>query len=132
MRKKTRDKLSKTVRTKGMSSIMRAIQEFEIRSHVHIITDPSIHKGMPHPRFHGKTGEVVGKRGRAFILMVNDGNARKTVIALPEHLARQKGTEFVKPEVFRLYKEAICSVKKEERAKFIGTLLDSIVKRIDK
>jgi large subunit ribosomal protein L21e len=57
---------------------------------VHVIIDPSVHKGMPHPRFQGKTGEVVGTRGRAFVLKVNDGNASKTVITLPEHLIAQK------------------------------------------
>ena len=61
MRKKTRDKLSKTVRTRGMSPVVRAIQDFNIGDKVHVIIDPSKHKGMPHPKFHGRTGEVVGK-----------------------------------------------------------------------
>lgn len=90
MRKKSRDKLSRTVRAKGKSSVVRAIQEFETGAMVHVLIDPSIHKGMPHPRFHGKTGEVVGKRGRAFVLRVTDGNATKTLITLPEHLMAQK------------------------------------------
>ncbi|MEI6104604.1 MAG: 50S ribosomal protein L21e [Methanothrix sp.] len=90
MRKKSRDKLSRTVRARGISPVVRAIQEFETGAMVHVIIDPSIHKGMPHPRFHGKTGEVVGKRGRAFVLKVTDGNATKTLITLPEHLTAQK------------------------------------------
>ncbi|MDD1754204.1 MAG: 50S ribosomal protein L21e [Methanothrix sp.] len=90
MRKKTRDKLSKTVRTRGISPVVRAIQEFEPGSKVHVLIDPSIHKGMPHPRFHGKTGEITGKRGRAFVLTITDGDATKTLIALPEHLVAQK------------------------------------------
>ncbi|MDD2755090.1 MAG: 50S ribosomal protein L21e [Methanothrix sp.] len=90
MRKKSRGKLSRTVRAKGKSSVVRAIQEFETGAMVHVIIDPSIHKGMPHPRFHGKTGEVVGTRGRAFVLKVTDGNASKTLITLPEHLTAQK------------------------------------------
>ena len=90
MRKKSRDKLSRTVRAKGKSSVVRAIQEFETGAMVHVLIDPSIHKGMPHPRFHGKTGEVVGTRGRAFVLRVTDGNATKTLITLPEHLIAQK------------------------------------------
>jgi len=90
MRKKSRDKLSRTVRAKGKSSVVRAIQEFDTGAMVHVIIDPSIHKGMPHPRFHGKTGEVVGTRGRAFVLKVTDGNATKTLITLPEHLMAQK------------------------------------------
>jgi len=90
MRKKTRDKLSRTIRGRGKSSVVRAIQEFETGSKVHVLIDPSIHKGMPHPRFHGKTAEVVGKRGRAFVLKVTDGDATKTLITLPEHLIAQK------------------------------------------
>lgn len=90
LRKKTRDKLSKSVRARGISPVVRAIQEFEPGAKVHVLIDPSKHKGMPHPRFHGKTGEVVGKRGRAFILKVTDGNATKTVITLPEHLMAQR------------------------------------------
>ena len=90
MRKKSRGKMNRTIRSKGKSSVVRAIQEFETGTMVHVIIDPSIHKGMPHPRFHGKTGEVVGTRGRAFVLKVNDGNASKTLITLPEHLTAQK------------------------------------------
>ncbi len=90
MRKKSRDKLSRTVRARGKSSVVRAIQEFETGAMVHVIIDPSVHKGMPHPRFHGKTGEVVGTRGRAFVLKVTDGDATKTLITLPEHLTAQK------------------------------------------
>jgi large subunit ribosomal protein L21e len=90
MRKKSRDKLSRTVRARGKSSVVRAIQEFETGAMVHVLIDPSIHKGMPHPRVHGKTGEVVGTRGRAFVLRVTDGNATKTLITLPEHLTAQK------------------------------------------
>lgn len=90
MRKKSRGKLSRTVRARGKSSVVRAIQEFETGAMVHVIIDPSIHKGMPHPRFHGKTGEVVGTRGRAFVLKITDGDATKTLITLPEHLTAQK------------------------------------------
>jgi large subunit ribosomal protein L21e len=90
MRKKTRDRLSKTVRSRGISPVVRAIQEFPAGGRVHVIIDPSKHKGMPHPKFHGKTGEVIGKRGRAFILKVRDGDAIKTVIVPPDHLTAQR------------------------------------------
>ncbi len=89
MRRKSRDKLSKTVRARGFSPVVRAIQEFEPGDKVHVLIDPSKHKGMPHPRFQGRTGEITGKRGRAFVLKITDGNATKTLIALPEHLVAQ-------------------------------------------
>lgn len=57
--------------------ITRMIQRFEKGDKVHIIVDPSIHKGQPHHRFHGKTGEVIGKRGKCYLISVRDGNKEK-------------------------------------------------------
>jgi len=90
IQRKTRDKLSKSVRARGISPVVRAIQDFKEGDKVHVLIDPSIHKGMPNRKFYGMTGEVVGKRGRAFVLKVTDGKATKTVISLPEHLTAQK------------------------------------------
>jgi large subunit ribosomal protein L21e len=66
------------------------IQKFEIGEKVHIVLEPSTHKGMPHPRFHGKTGTVIGQRGRAWVLEVPDGDCTKVVIARPQHLKPQE------------------------------------------
>jgi len=44
---------------------------------------------MANPKFHGKTGKVVGQRGRAYLVAVRDGNAIKQVILYPEHLRPQ-------------------------------------------
>lgn len=126
MRKKNRDKLSKTVRTRGISPVVKAIQEFEPGSRVHILIDPSRHKGMPHPKFHGKTGVIVAKRGRAFVLSVTDGNSAKTVIALPEHLTGQKNSGSMNYELLQKYRRTLASVDKKERVKYIGNLLNSL------
>lgn len=126
MRKKTRDKLSKTIRNRGISPVTRAIQEFEEGSKVHIIIDPSRHKGMPHPKFHGRTGEVIGKRGRAFILRVADGNASKTIIVLPEHLRGQYCPEWEVSNFMGLFKQAMLNVKREDRENFLKKMLTTI------
>jgi len=89
-RRKTRYKFKKPIREKGLSPISRAIKEFEIGQMVHIDLDPSVHKGMPHPKFQGRTGKVIGKRGRAYIIEVRDGDAKKVVFALPQHLNLQR------------------------------------------
>jgi len=89
-RRKSRYKLKKTVREKGLSPISRAIQEFVEGDRVNIDLDPGIQKGMPHHKFHGKTGKVVGQRGRAYLVEVRDGGLMKEVIVLPEHLTLQK------------------------------------------
>jgi large subunit ribosomal protein L21e len=89
-RRKSRHKLKKTVREKGLSPITRALQEFMDGDIVNIDLDPSIQNGMPHPKFHGRTGAVVQRRGRAYMVEVRDGGLMKEVIALPEHLTAQK------------------------------------------
>jgi large subunit ribosomal protein L21e len=48
--------------------------------------DPSVQKGMPHRRYHGKVGVVVAKRGRAYEVNVTQGDAIKEIIVRPEHL----------------------------------------------
>ncbi|MBE6528358.1 MAG: 50S ribosomal protein L21e [Thermoplasmata archaeon] len=87
-RTKTRNKLKKSVRARGLSPITKAFQTFETGEKVNIIIDPSVHKGMPFSRFHGLTGVVVGERGAAYEVSVKDGNKTKMVVARPEHLVR--------------------------------------------
>ncbi|MDO9517665.1 MAG: 50S ribosomal protein L21e [Methanosarcinaceae archaeon] len=86
----TRHKLKKSSRERGISPVSKAIQEFVEGQMVHVDIDPSVQRGMPNPKFHGKTGKVVKQRGRAYILHVSDGNATKEIIALPQHLKPQK------------------------------------------
>ncbi len=89
-RRKSRYKLKKTVREKGLSPISRAVQEFVDGDMVNIDLDPSIQNGMPHHKFQGKTGKVIGQRGRAYLIEVRDGGLMKEIIVLPEHLTPQK------------------------------------------
>ncbi len=89
---KSRYKLKKRVRDKGMPTITRLLQDFDINEKVHIKIEPAIQKGQPHPRFHGKTGTVVGKRGCSYLVELSDGNATKQVICRPVHLKSQKVT----------------------------------------
>lgn len=89
-RRKSRYKLKKSIRERGISPPSRAIQEFKAGQRVHIDIDPGVHKGMPHPKFQGRTAKVLGQRGRAYILEVRDGNMMKKIIARPQHLKLQK------------------------------------------
>lgn len=89
-RKKTRYKFKKNLRQRGLPPVTSLIQEFETGQKVHVVCESSIQKGMPHRRFHGKTGTVIGRRGRAWVLAVRDGGTQKVVIARPQHLKAQK------------------------------------------
>ena len=82
-RVKTRNKLKG-----GRFSIAEALQEFNPSEKVVIKINPSVHKGMPHPRFQGKQATVIEKRGRAFLVSIVDGNKTKQLIAKPEHLKK--------------------------------------------
>ncbi|TFG16112.1 MAG: hypothetical protein EU533_09385 [Promethearchaeota archaeon] len=54
---------------------------------VDVLTDPSQHRrGMPHRRFHGRTGTVTGVRGRCYLVQVKLGNSKKVLIVGREHL----------------------------------------------
>ena len=81
-RTKTRRKLRQKVRP----SITKFLQEFRRGQKVIILPEPSSHLGMPHPRFKGKSGKIIEKRGRSYLIEILDGNKVKKIIARPEHL----------------------------------------------
>lgn len=41
---------------------------------------------MPHRRYQGKVGKIIGKRGRAYLVSVTLGDKEKVIIVRPEHL----------------------------------------------
>jgi len=85
---KTRQKFRRSPRDRGLSPITRSFQTFEAGERVLILIDSSVQKGWPHHRFHGMTGTVAAKRGRAYVVDVRFGGRTKQAIVLPEHLRR--------------------------------------------
>jgi large subunit ribosomal protein L21e len=78
--------MSKRVRQRGLGSTNRVLINYETGQRVDVVIDSGFHKGMPHRRYHGRTGIVKGLRGRAVIVDVGVGKATKTLIIRPEHL----------------------------------------------
>ncbi len=78
----TREKLTQKIRP----PITRFLQEFAIGQNVVITLEPSSHKGMPFPRFKGKMGKIIAKRGKSYIVEIKDINKTKRIISRPEHL----------------------------------------------
>jgi large subunit ribosomal protein L21e len=91
-RSKTRKKLSKHPRERGLSPITRVLQVFEEGEQVNIVIDSSSHKGQPHPRFHGLSGKIVGTQGEAYMLNVRVGKMEKKLLVRPEHLRKIKAS----------------------------------------
>jgi len=86
-RHRTRKLLRKHVREKGaIPKLSVLLREYRVGDKVTIRIDPSFHYAMPHRRFHGVTGTIVGRRGRAYLVEVYVGSKRKVVITTPEHL----------------------------------------------
>ena len=90
-RARTRALMSKDIRTKGLGSPNRVLINYEVGQRVDVVINPGFHKGMPHRRYHGRTGIVKGLRGRAVVVDVGLGEATKTLIIRREHLQPSRG-----------------------------------------
>jgi large subunit ribosomal protein L21e len=87
-RRKTRSKLRKNVREKGKISIKKFLQSFNEGDKVGFKAEPAVQRGMYHPRFHGKTGTITGKKGGCYEVEIRDGSKQKTLVVHPIHLRR--------------------------------------------
>lgn len=78
--------LRKRIRTS--SSVAKAMTPLAAGDRVHLTHIST--RSMPHPRYRGKTGMVVGKRGGAYLVRVMDQNASKLLIIEGAHLTKAK------------------------------------------
>lgn len=93
-RSKTRKLLRKSVRERGsIPPLSTLMYQYKEGDYVVIKINPSIHKGMPHRRYHGRVGVIVGKRGKAYEVKVTDGGKEKLLIVRPEHLVPFNGVK---------------------------------------
>lgn len=74
----------KKLQLRKKPTLTQYMREFAEGEKVHINIVPS--SKFQHPRFHGLTGTVVDKKGRAYAVQVRDGSKLKTVYLRPEHL----------------------------------------------
>jgi len=86
LRSRGRSLLSKHPRERGMRGLSYLLVEYEIGDRVCFDIDPSNIRTAPHRRYHGLTGVVIGKRGKAYIIETKLGNKRKIIITTPEHI----------------------------------------------
>lgn len=76
-------------REKGKIRLSRFFQNLKVGDRVAIIKEASIPAGFP-SRMQGKTGEIEGKRGKAYIVKLKDYIHIKRYIIEPIHLKRIK------------------------------------------
>ncbi|TRO52908.1 50S ribosomal protein L21e [Candidatus Bathyarchaeota archaeon] len=89
-RRRTRYLLQRKPRERGKTGLSKILRLYEPTEKVVIKLDPSVHKGMPHRRFHGKIGVIAAKRGRSYVVNVSQGKAIKEIIVRPEHITPHK------------------------------------------
>src|SRR5512136_299932 len=85
-RSASRRVLTKEPRERGKLSLSKLLYEYQPGSQVVVKIEPSVHKGMPHRRYHGRVGTIVNKRGRSYVVSVSQGDATRVIIVRPEHL----------------------------------------------
>ena len=71
VRARTRDLFSKPYKKHGATPFQRYFITYRKGDYVDIIVDGSIHKGMPHKFYHGKTGRVFNVTQHAVGVVVN-------------------------------------------------------------
>jgi len=85
-RKKTRSLLRKKPRERGKVGLSKILHEYKPGQKVVVKINSSVHKGMPHRRYHGRIGVIANKKGRAYVVGVTQGKTIKDIIVRPEHL----------------------------------------------
>jgi len=88
LRRKTRSKYKKNFRDRGKIKISRFVQTFKKGDKAILHIHSSYMKGMYHPRFFGKIGEVIRKTGKCYELKIMDIGKEKIVLVHPVHLKK--------------------------------------------
>jgi len=79
----------KKIRTRGKLSLSRYFQELKEGDKISIVREKSIAMSLP-TRLQGRTGVVVGKRGRNYMLKIKDQEKEKKFLIAPIHLKKIK------------------------------------------
>ncbi len=70
-------------------TVNQYLQKFEVGEKVHYHLQPNVKGvGYPYIMFKGVTGEVVAKRGKAYVVRFMDKDATKTLVTMPVHLRK--------------------------------------------
>jgi large subunit ribosomal protein L21e len=81
--------LKKKIREKGKLKLSRFFQKFKEKDIVAVSIEHSMKVGFP-KKLQGRTGEVIGKKGNAYIVKIKDQKKDKEYIIKPIHLKKIK------------------------------------------
>ena len=79
----------KPVRTRGKLQLSKYFQEFEKGDSVAVVRERSLQISFPE-RLQGRTGVVEDKKGRVYVVRINDQDQVKKFLIEPIHLKKMK------------------------------------------
>ena len=89
-RNKSRKKMTKSAREKGLPSVNAFLKPLEIGQVVAIDIEPAVKAGMPPIRFQGLSGKIIGKKGRdGLVVEFKDKGKVKKLVTCSVHLKCQ-------------------------------------------
>jgi large subunit ribosomal protein L21e len=89
--KRSKGKLSRKSRILGKNirrrraTVSDIMKQLDVGSRVQIVPYAKF-EDFPHPRYVGKVGTIIEKRGRAYIVELFDGDKKKHIITSAVHL----------------------------------------------
>jgi large subunit ribosomal protein L21e len=86
IRNRNRTLLRRKPRDRGKNPLGRILTPYNPGQMVAISINPSVQKGMPHRRYHGRVGMISERRGRAYVIEITTGKYPRLIIARPEHI----------------------------------------------
>lgn len=82
----------KNIRSRGKISLEKYFQKFEDGDTVAVTVEQSVDYHFP-KRLQGRTGVIAGKKGKTYIVKINDQEKPKQFLIEPVHLKRIKQKE---------------------------------------
>jgi ribosomal protein L21E len=82
----------KPIRTRGKLQLSRYFQSLKKGESVAVVREPAVQSSFP-VRLQGRTGQIEGKRGKSYIVIIKDQNKEKRFLIEPIHLKKIKQTK---------------------------------------
>ncbi len=79
----------KQIRTRGKLQLSRYFQELEKGDSVAVVREPAVQSSFPE-RLQGRTGVIESKRGKSYMVKINDLSKEKRFLIEPIHLKKIK------------------------------------------
>lgn len=135
-RARTRKLFSRPFGKNGAAPLTNILTTFRKGDYVDVVVDGSVHKGMPHKTYHGRTGKVFNVNPNAIGVILNkqvrNRVEQKRVHIRVEHLKRSACTVNFKNRIRQAEAEKRNGAPKKDRKRMPGKPVGEKVVSVDK